>query len=440
MTTLIHRRTLLQTAAASLALGATGLPIAAAQAANTTAGKDGALSTDALKALQATMDAHVAEGFLPGATWLIHHKGETHMGTAGTFELGGGRPMARDTIFRVASITKPVTAALAMMLVEEGKLSLDGPVDALLPELANRQVLKRIDGPLDETVPAAGPITLRHLLTMTFGLGAIMLFPEEYPIQLAMRETGLAPGFALPQMSSDAYMEKLGALPLAAQPGETFLYNNGLDVAGILIERATGKRLGAVMAERLFEPLGMKDTGFFVPEEKRDRLPPQYGPDFANGGGLKVFGPQEGIDFTAPPQLDSGAGGLVSTVDDYLAFCRMMLNGGELGGKRYLKTETVAEMTRDQLTPEQKRGPHAEPFMAGGGAGWGLGMSVAVKRTKPWLVPGRFGWDGGYGTSAHTDPANGLIGIFFSQRMMDSPEPPRTYLDFWTQACKAVDG
>lgn len=398
------------------------------------------LSPKALETLKDTMEAYVAEGRMAGATWLIHHDGVDHVGTAGTFALNGkGAPMARDTIFRVASITKPVTAALAMMLVEDGVLTLDGPVDNLLPELADRRVLKRLDGPLDDTVPANGPVTLRQLLTMTFGLGAIMVFPDAYPIQKAMREAGIAPSWVLPKMSSDDYMKKLGALPLAAHPGEAFFYNNGLDVAGILIERATGQRLGAVMRERLLDPLGMKDTGFHVPAEKQDRLPNQYGPDFTIGGAeLIVFGPEHGVDFTNPPPMDSGAGGLVTTVDDYAAFCRMMLHGGTLDGRHYLKAETVAEMTRDQQTPGQKTAPHATMFMDEGGAGWGLGMSVGLRRTRPWLTPGSFGWNGGFGTTAYTDPQNRLVGVFLSQNMMTSPEPPRTYMDFWTQAHLAI--
>ncbi|MCT8999978.1 serine hydrolase domain-containing protein [Chelativorans intermedius] len=434
----ISRRPLLKGAAALLALGIAA-PARATAANGRTDGTGAAFSPDALAALRATMERHVAEGYLPGAVWLLHRNGETHVGTAGTFELGGGQPMARDTIFRVASITKPVTAAIAMKLVEDGVIGLDDPVDPLLPELAAPRVLASIEAELEDTVPAKRPVTLRHLLTQTFGLGAIMVFPERYPIQAAMREAGLAPSWTLPKMSSDEYMKRLGALPLAYQPGERFLYNNGLDVAGILVERATGKRLADVLREWLFEPLGMEDTGFFVPPEKQHRLPTQYGPDFAAGdGSLIVYDADLGIDFTTPPPMDSGAGGLVTTVDDYAAFTRMMLNAGELGGIRILRPETVAEMTRNQLTEAQRRTSDAALFMEDGGASWGLGMSVAVHRTKPWLTPGAFGWNGGYGTTAYTDPTNGLTAMFFSQRMMDSPEPPKTYVDFWTQVYKAL--
>lgn len=430
MTTLVTRRALLATAPAFTTLAV--FPSVARAS-------GGKLSTSALTDLQAAMDAHVASGYLPGAVWAIEHDGELNVGAAGTFEIGGGKPMARDTIFRVASITKPLTAAVAMMLVEEGKLTLDGPVDDLLPELANRRVLRQLESPLDDTVPAERPITLRHLLTMTFGLGAVMVFPEAHPIQIAMREAGIAPGFMLPQLSSDAYMAALGSLPLAAQPGERFFYNNGLDIAGILIERAEKKSLGAVMEERLFTPLGMKDTGFSVPADKLDRLTTQYGPDFANPGAIKPFTPPDWTDFALAPPMDSGAGGLVSTVDDYLPFCRMMMNGGELDGRRYLKAESVAEMARDQLTDAHKADPMASFFLSEGGGSWGLGLAVMTKKVHPWMTPGRFGWDGGFGTSAYTDPATRTIGVLLTQRMMDSPAAPVTFTDFWSHAYRATE-
>lgn len=418
-TALLGRRAMLGLSAAGLAASLTGLAAmrASAQA--------------ALPGLQEIMDRHVAEGTLPGAVWAVHRGGETVLGHAGSFAHGGGAAMAPDTIFRVASITKPVTAALAMRLVEDGKLALDAPVDALMPELAGRRVLADAAGPLGDTVPAEGPVTLRQLLTMTFGLGAIMTFPEQYPIQAALREAGIAPGWELPAMSPDAYMARLGALPLAYQPGERFLYNNGLDVAGILIERATGRGLDAVMRDEIFAPLGMEDTGFHVPPGKLDRLPVMYFRDPQSGETMVMDGSADSR-FAVPPQMASGAGGLVTTVGDYMRFARMMLNGGELDGVRILSPGSVAEMARNQLTHAQRGHPDAAWFMAEGAAGWGLGMSVALAAAEPWLTPGRFGWDGGYGTSAYVDPAKGIIGLFFSQQMLTSPEPPRTFTDFWT--------
>ena len=421
----ISRRLLLASAASSIALFA-GLRTSAVSA---------PAASTVEETLESVMERHVTEGTIAGAVWAVYRAGERHVGNAGTFEMGAGSPMARDTIFRVASITKPVVAAAAMRLVETGILTLDGPVDELLPELANRRVLKSIESDLDDTVAADRPITLRDLLTMTFGLGAIMVFPEKYPIQAAMREAGVAPGPQLPTMSADEYMKRLGALPLAYQPGERFLYNNGLDVAGVLISRATGKPLGAALSELIFEPLGMVDTGFHVPEEKLHRLPTLYGRDFQSGETVVVDGPRGR--FSIRPQFESGAGGLVSTVDDYLAFARMMLNGGELNGVRLLERQTVTEMTRNQLTREQREHSDATWFMFSGHGGWGLGMSVAMTQGEPWVVPGRFGWDGGYGTSAYVDPQNDVIGLFFSQKMMDSPEPPQTYVDFWRSVYRA---
>ncbi|EKF17422.1 serine hydrolase domain-containing protein [Nitratireductor pacificus] len=436
----ITRRTFIQASAMTLAVPVLAAPALASPALTQARDASNSTSQEDPTGMKTIMERHVADGFAAGMVWAIEHDGETRTGAAGTFEMGGGgAPMTRDAIFRIASITKPVTAALAMMLVEEGKLSLDGAVDALLPELADRRVLKRIDGQLDDTVPAQGPITLRQLLTMTFGLGAIMVFPEQYPIQKAMREAGIAPGPQLPDLSADDYMKRLGSLPLAYQPGAEFLYNNGLDVAGILISRAVGKPLSEVMQERVFAPLGMKDTGFHVPADKLHRLPPSYGRNFQTGA-MEVFHEAAGGRFASPPPLESGAGGLVSTVDDYLAFARMLLSGGERNRTRLLKAETVAEMTRNQLTDAQIAGPQAGFFMEDGAAGWGLGMSVDLKQGKPWMTPGRFGWNGGYGTSAYIDTKHRLIGVFMSQRMMDSPEPPVTYVDFWTQAYKELDG
>ena len=426
--TTLTRRTFLGASLASVAFAAGRWPAY---------GATGKLKSGELSAMHTVMEKHVAEGTIAGAVWAVHHQGETHVGHAGRFEMGGGRAMARDTIFRVASITKPVTAVAALRLVEQGVLTLDGPVGDLLPELANPQVLRSVDAGLDDTVPADRPVTLRHLLTQTFGLGAIMVFPEKYPIQAAMREASIAPGPQLPSLTDDAYMERLGALPLAYQPGERFLYNNGLDVAGILIARAMGKSLGRALDELVFRPLGMNDTGFFVPADKLNRLPAMY---FRNpqDGELTVMAEAAGGTGAARPVFESGAGGLVTTIDDYLAFARMMLNGGELNGERLLKPETFAEMTRNQLTDEQRQHPDATWFMFEGHASWGLGMSVGLSENRPLVMPGRFGWDGGYGTSAYVDPDNDLVGLFFSQQMMSSPSAPQTYVDFWTRAYRAI--
>ena len=347
-------------------------------------------------------------------------------------------PMRRDTIFRIASLTKPITAAAAMILVEECKLRLDDPVDPFLPELADRKVLKQIDGPLDDTVPANRPITLRDLLTFRLGYGAVMVFPPKYPIQKAMTEAGVSPGAELPKLSPDALMKAYGGLPLVHQPGEKWLYNSGSDILGVLIARASGKTLEAFLRERILDPLGMKDTGFSVPEAKLDRLPATYWTDFTTGKPT-LFDESGGESrFAQPPAFESGAGGLVSTVDDYLAFCRMMLNNGLHGSERILSRPAVELMTTDHITPQQKA---ASDFFPGfwDNRGWGFGLSIITRRDSLPDVPGRYGWDGGYGTSGYTDPQERMIGVLMTQRVWDSPSAPTVQVDFWTSAYQAID-
>ncbi|MBX3531210.1 MAG: beta-lactamase family protein [Rhizobiaceae bacterium] len=372
---------------------------------------------------------------VPGYVYAVHRKGQTVLRTHGTFGANGaGAAMAQDTIFRVASITKPVTAAAAMMLVEDGVLTLDGPVDPFLPELANRKVLKRMDSPLDDTEPARRPISLRDLLTMRMGLGAIMVWPSAWPIQHAMDERGVSPGPVLFAGSSDDYMKGLADLPLVHQPGEGWLYDTGLNVAGILIARASGKKLSAFMEERIFGPLGMVDTAFFVPEQKRHRLSDCYTKDQATGA-FNAFDPSGGSGFLSRPAHEAGNGGLVSTVPDFLAFMRMLHGFGEADGRRVLSRQTVELMRTDAIAPAHKA---AQPFFFGEGGGWGLGMSVATKKTESFTNAGRFGWDGGFGTSAYSDPVADLTGVLFTQRTMDSPVAPKVFNDFWTQAYAAI--
>jgi CubicO group peptidase (beta-lactamase class C family) len=397
----------------------------------------GGLSRARLERMHEVMAGHVERGAVPGLVTLLSRRGEVHVDAIGTKAIGGSDPMRRDTIFRIASMTKPLTAAAAMILVEECRLRLDDPVDRLLPELADRKVLRAIDSPLDDTVPANRPITLRDLLTFRLGLGAIMIFPERHPIQKAMREAGVAPGPFLPTHTPDELMKRYGGLPLVHQPGERWLYDTGSDILGVLIARASGMTLGSFLSERIFEPLGMEDTGFSVPEAEFDRLATCYWT--AGGTGeLTVFDEARGGRFASPPVFESGAGGLVSTVDDYLAFGRMMLNQGRHGSERILSRLSVELMTSDHITPEQKA---ASPFFPGfwDARGWGFGMSIITRRENLAAVPGRFGWDGGYGTSGYCDPEEDMVAILMTQRVWDSPIPPPVYLDFWTSAYQAID-
>ncbi|MDP1911045.1 MAG: serine hydrolase domain-containing protein, partial [Hyphomicrobium sp.] len=233
-------------------------------------------STARLTRLRETLSRHVADGDVPGLVTLVSRRGETHVEAIGMQAAGGSVPMKRDTIFRISSMTKPITAAAAMILIEECRLRLDEPVDRLLPELAGRRVLKSLEGPLDDTVPAHRPISVRDLLTFRSGHGAVMVWPAKYPIQKAAEAAGVAPGPDLLDISPDEFMKRLGSLPLIHQPGERWLYHTGSDVLGVLIARASGQAFGTFLEERLFGPLGMKDTGFQVPAGKLDRLASAY--------------------------------------------------------------------------------------------------------------------------------------------------------------------
>jgi CubicO group peptidase (beta-lactamase class C family) len=394
----------------------------------------GGLSQARLGRMRDVMAGHIREGEMPGMVTLVSRGGETHVDTIGDIAIGG-TPMQRDTIFRITSMTKPVTAVAAMILVEECKLRLDDPVDRWLPELANRKVLRAIDGPIDDTMPAKRAITLRDLLTFRLGSGMIMVFPERYPIQKAIAEAGFAPGPVFPSFPPDELMRRYGSLPLIYQPGERWLYNSGTEILGVLIARAAGTTFGEFLHERIFAPLGMKDTAFSVSQAKLHRLATAYMKDYTTQA-LKVFDDPATGKFSSPPAFENGSAGLVSTADDFNAFAQMMLNGGCLGSERILSRPSVELMTSDQLSPEQKSG--SELFF-GSNRSWGMGLSVFTRRDDLCNVPGRFGWDGGYGTSWYSDPKENLTGILLTQRMMDSPQPPRALLDFWTLAFQAID-
>lgn len=385
--------------------------------------------------LRETLSRHVADGDVPGLVTLVSRRGETHVEAIGMQAAGGSVPMSRDTIFRISSMTKPITAAAAMILIEECRLRLDEPVDRLLPELADRRVLRSLESPLDDTVPAHRPISVRDLLTFRSGHGAVMVWPAKYPIQKAAEAAGVAPGPDQLDISPDEFMKRLGSLPLLHQPGERWLYHTGSDVLGVLIARASGQAFGTFLEERLFGPLGMKDTGFQVPAGKLDRLASAYRMDYETNT-VVAFDDARNSRWSRPPPFPAGGSGLVSTVDDYHAFCRMMLNKGRHGSQRLLSRPAVELMTTDQLTPENRIG--TELFF-GDGASWGMGNAVVTRRTSLSTTPGRFGWDGGYGTSGHSDPAEDMVGILMTQRMMDSPQPPRVFTDFWTSAYQAID-
>jgi len=396
------------------------------------------LSKSRLERMHQVLAGYVERKELPGLVALVSRHDDIHVETLGALAFDNPASMQRDTIFRIASITKPITAVAAMILVEECKLRLDDSIEPWLPELANRRVLKSLVSSLDDTVPAARAITVRDLLTYRMGFGSVMAAPDTYPIQKLIREYrigGDGPMLPIQSPPLDEWLQKLGSLPWLAQPGERWLYQVSGDVLGVLIARVAGQSLGAFLRERIFEPLGMKDTGFSVPPEKIDRLPAIYSYNHQTNK-LEFFDDVINSAWRSAPPFESGAGGLVSTIDDYFAFSRMLLNKGRYDGGQILSRAAVELMTSDQLTPEQRVG--ADLFF-GTYSSWGLGMAVDLRRTEIFQMPGRFGWTGGFGTTAYTDPTEGMIGILFTQRMMDSPEPARVFTDFWTTAYGAME-
>ena len=363
--------------------------------------------------LHDAMAARVERGEFPGIVTLVARDDDVLVDAIGVTAFGGDTPMRRDTIFRIASLTKPIVAAATMALVEDDVIDLEEPVTSVLPELAGQRVLARIDGPLDETVPAARPPTIEDLLTFRLGFGTITEpeFDPPYPINRAADDLQLALGPPEPRSPHppDEWIRRFGSLPLMYQPGERWQYNVGTLVLGVLLARAAGKPLGEVLRERVFEPLGMTETGFHLPAERARQLPPAYMTDFSTGrmGTRTDTGPQL---WSAAPEFPSASGGLVSTVDEFLAFARMLLNGGVHGGTRLLSEKSVELMTTNRLTPEQI----ASGGQILGGSGWGLGMAVTVEADEI-SGPGRYGWAGGSGATWFNDPNERLVAIAFTQ-------------------------
>jgi CubicO group peptidase (beta-lactamase class C family) len=388
------------------------------------------LSTAGLEQLQDVMARHVEAGELPGLVTLVARGDEVHVDAIGTPAFTDPTPLDRSAIFRLASLVKPITAVTTISLIEDGTLQLDQSVEDLLPELADRRVLRSIDAELDDTVAAERAITVEDLLSFRFGIGSIMAMPGTYPFQRAEAELGLqsigGPPWPPVTHDVDGWMAALGTLPLIYQPGEQWLYSTSAQVLGVLVARAAGADLDTVMRERVFGPLGMRDTSFTVPPGKTERLTTAYSPDPETGAD-SVLDAAEHSWWSTPPSFPDGAGWGVSTIDDYWAFVSMLLAGGSLRGERILSPESVALMTTDRLTAAQR---DASRLFLGEHGSWGLGLSVpAAGSVAP--LPYGFGWEGGIGTTWRSSPRTGVTGILFTQRAMNSPEPPPIVQDFW---------
>jgi CubicO group peptidase (beta-lactamase class C family) len=378
--------------------------------------------------LRDLLETYVSNGSVPGAVGLVARGDHVEVRAVGSAEVEGTAPMARDSIFRIASITKPITAAAVLMLVEDGRIALDEQVGKWLPELAAPTVVRTPASAVDDVVPAARPITVFDLLTSRAGYG----FPADFTLPaverlFSVQKDGRAPrAFEAP----DDWMAALSRIPMLHQPGDAWLYGTCSDVLGVLVARVSGGSFPEFLSERVFGPLGMVDTAFEVPAEKRDRFTSYY--RTAPAGGLELADGPDG-QWSSLPAFPSGGGGLAGTVDDWYAFARLLLAGGTVDGRRLLSPESVRRMTTNHLTRPQRDA--ATLFLEG--QGWGFGGSVDVERTDPWNVPGRFGWVGGTGTAAYVTPSTAEVSILLTQVAMAGPTPPALMRDFWRYAASA---
>lgn len=384
-----------------------------------------AFTTEGIDRLSEVAASHTGKDRIPGLVALVASGDEVHVEVQGSLSVDGPRTK-RDSLFRIASTTKPITGVATLALIEEGLFGPEDPVDKWLPELADRHVLRTMDGALDDTVPATRPVTVRDLLTFTFGFGmCVEMFTAAVPwpvVQAANRLhlATLGPPDPEEQPDPDSWIRALGTLPLFAQPGERWLYNTGASVLGVLLARATGIPFADVLRTRVFEPLGMSDTGFHALDTSR--LATAYAP---TPDGLVVWDPPDGK-WSRSPAFGDGGAGLLSTGDDLLAFSRMLLGRGN----PVITRASIKAMTSDQLTPRQKQGTAG--FLDG--RGWGYCTSVLTDGPRA----GAFGWDGGLGTSWLVDPSRDLVVIVLTQRMFESAQAPQVHGDLQDAAYAAL--
>ena len=402
--------------------------------------EDSGLSPERLRRLNNVLQGYVERSEIAGIVALIHrYDQEAYVATIGWQDKEAQLPIKRDTIFRLASMTKPITTVAALTLVEEGKLRLYDPVNAWLPELANRMVMRDANGSPDDVYPASRSITLHDLLTYRLGIGwgKSSLRPRIFALTSAPLAAQAEP------FDPDTWMGRLGELPLLYEPGARWLYHVASDILGVLIARITGKPLETFLRECLFDPLGMGDTSFAVPPEKRSRLATLYAQ--APEGGLTMRDHPQTAAWAEPPLFPSGGGGLVSTVDDYQRFGRMLLNKGELDGVRILSRKTVEAMTTDYLTPEQHTHSSFEfdRLDADRSGMWdnrGFGYGVAVRTKRIGLGPsvGSFFWPGAFGTTLMADPQEHLMATLLLQVVSANPFYTQIGEDFLALTYQAI--
>ena len=404
----------------------------------------GRFSLSRLQRLKTTLEGYIERNELAGAVVLVHQGDEEiYAESIGWQDREALLPMQRGTLFRIMSMTKPITSVAALTLVEEGKIRLYDPVDTWLPELANRVVLRNPSGPLDDVVPASRSITLHDLLTSRLGIGwgvhalqpdLLNLLPAPIAVPLGAEHAA--------QLDPAAWMARLGEFPLIYQPGTHFLYHIAHEVLGVLIARITGQPLETALRERIFEPLGMVDTNFILPAEKLSRLAVAYAPDPQRG--LMVVDHPQRVAWNEAPLFPSAGAGLLSTADDYQRFGRMLLKKGQLDGVRLLSPRTIEAMTMDHLTPEQHTHAFFNETDVDGSMIWsnkGYGYGVSVRTRQAGLGPGvgAFFWPGALGSTWIADPQEDLMATLMIQlRGAQLPQLSHIPLDFSTMLYQAI--
>jgi CubicO group peptidase (beta-lactamase class C family) len=371
---------------------------------------------------------YIDAGRFPGTQLLVYRRGKiVHNAVQGFADVERKAPVKDDTIFRIYSMTKPVTSVAFMMLVEEGRVALDEPVHKYIPEWKNLGVFQAGTMPAFLTRPPARPMLIVDLLRHTSGL--TYGFQMRSNVDAAYRELKIGEFEKYGTLQS--MIDGLAKMPLEFSPGDAWNYSLSTDVIGYLVGKISGKPFEQFLKERIFNPLGMNDTDFFVPADKVDRFAACYSSD--SKGGMTLHDDPTGSSFLSPPSFISGGGGLCSTAADYLTFCRALLNGGELGGVRLLGPKTLALMTSNHLPggrdlTEMSRSMFSEAGYAG--VGFGLGFSVTMNPSQMLIAgsAGEYAWGGGASTAFWVDPAEELIVIFMTQLLPSSAYPVRREL------------
>jgi CubicO group peptidase (beta-lactamase class C family) len=371
--------------------------------------------------IEAALQEIVSSGQLGGAATLVWRNGEAQTVCVGWRDVEANLPVERDTIFRIASMTKPITSVAALMLVEEGRIALTDSIARYAPEFSNLRVLRSPNGPLDETDTAERLVTFNDLLTHRAGF----TYGDFHRGPIAQAYRDALGGDIDSDVAPDEWIARLAQLPLIGQPGSAMYYGCSTDLLGLLIARIEGAPLGEVLKRRIFDPLGMKDTSFLVPREKRARRAAAYG--FDEEGRLTKRVTRSGVFVSERPDdmaYESGGAGLWSTLDDYLSFARLFLGDGKVDGVRLLRPEALAAMMTNQLTDSQRANSvllGQKPFAVG--RGFGLGVSVVLETDKADFMrrgsAGTVSWPGAFGGWWQADPKDGSVLIFLAHSMVD---------------------